>query len=74
MEMVEYLVSNWAVLASILFSVHALAVLIVNLTPTPGKYAGVLATVYTGIELVAGLVTKEAKDTGDAANDSGVSR
>lgn len=72
--MVDYLVSNWAVLASILFSIHALAVLVVNLTPTPSKYAGVLATVYTAIELVAGLVTKEAKDTGDAESNSGVSQ
>jgi hypothetical protein len=44
----------------ILLAVHALALLIVNLTPTP-KDDEVVAKYYKVIEFLAGLVTKLAK-------------
>lgn len=48
---------------AILLAAHALAVVIVNLTPTPADDA-VLSKVYAWVEKVAGIVTAKAKDTG----------
>lgn len=47
-------------LLAILFAIHALAVLIVNLTPTPKDDAAV-AKFYKVIEVLAGIITKLAK-------------
>lgn len=47
-------------LLAILFAIHALAVLIVNLTPTP-KDDAVVAKFYKIIEILAGIITKVAK-------------
>lgn len=47
----------WAVLA---LAVHGLAVAVVNLTPTP-KDDAVLASIYKGVEILAGIVTPLAK-------------
>ena len=47
-------------LLAILFAIHALAVLIVNLTPTPKDDAAV-AKFYKIIEVLAGIITKLAK-------------
>lgn len=47
-------------LLAILFAVHALAVLIVNITPTPKDDLAV-AKFYKIIEVLAGIVTKLAK-------------
>lgn len=47
-------------LIAILFAVHALAVLIVNVTPTP-KDDAVVSKFYKIIEVLAGIVTKLAK-------------
>jgi hypothetical protein len=42
---------------------HALAVFIVNITPTPTDDKWV-ATIYKYVEWVAGLITQKAKETG----------
>lgn len=44
-----------------LVAAHALAVFIVNLTPTP-KDDAIVSKAYTWIEFIAGIVTKKAKD------------
>ena len=46
----------------ILLAAHGLAVAIVNLTPTP-KDDSIVAKAYKVIEFLAGLVTKNAKDS-----------
>jgi hypothetical protein len=47
-------------LITILLAVHALAVVIVNITPTPADDVFV-AKVYKVIEVLAGIITKLAK-------------
>lgn len=60
METLNYLYDNAdAVLAAVL-AVHAAAVLIANLTPTP-KDNEALARVYRWIEVAAGIITRRAK-------------
>lgn len=44
-----------------LLAAHALATFIVNLTPTP-KDDAIVKVVYKGIEWLAGIVSKRAKD------------
>ena len=44
-------------------ALHVLAVIIVNLTPTP-KDNEVLGKTYKWIEILAGLLTKKAKEEG----------
>lgn len=51
---------DWSAIFAVLFAAHALAVAIVNLTPTP-KDDVVVAKVYKVIEVFAGLLTKKAK-------------
>ena len=52
---------------SLAVAIHAVAVLIVNMTPTPkdnevlGKASLVVVKVYRAIEILAGIVTKRAK-------------
>jgi|14BtaG_2_1085337.scaffolds.fasta_scaffold02054_6 hypothetical protein len=48
---------------------HALAVAIVNLTPTP-KDNALLGKAYKVIEVVAGIVTSTAKQVADEQSDS----
>lgn len=48
-------------LVQFLLAAHALAIVIVNLTPTP-RDDEFLAKVYVYIEWLAGLVSKKAKD------------
>lgn len=50
-----------ATVLSVLVAAHALAVVIVNLTPTPADDAA-LKKVYTVIMWVAGLVSEEAQN------------
>lgn len=57
---IEYTTTNAAALVGVLLAAHALALTIVNLTPTP-KDDEVLAKVYSVIEWVAGIVTPKAK-------------
>lgn len=61
--MVEFITENWEAVLALLAALHALAVAIVNLTPTP-KDDEVLAKVYRGVEILAGLFTKKTTDIG----------
>jgi len=56
----EQLLTNLQQLLAILFAIHALALTIVNLTPTP-KDDAVVAKYYRIIEILAGIVTRLAK-------------
>lgn len=56
----DNLLSNAKSLLEILFAVHALAVVIVNLTPTQ-KDNEAVAKYYRIIEILAGIVTRLAK-------------
>ena len=49
------------VILSVLLAAHGLALAIVNLTPTP-KDNDIVAKVYRGIELAAGIVTPKVKE------------
>jgi hypothetical protein len=62
-EIVEFINSNWSGVLAVLAAVHALAIAIVNLTPTPADDA-VVAKVYRVIEVLAGIITPNAKDAG----------
>ena len=54
------LTSNLDVILTVLLASHALALAIVNLTPTPVDNA-VVGGIYKVIEVLAGIVTKKAK-------------
>lgn len=54
------LINHAEQLIAILFAIHALSVLLVNITPTPKDDAAV-AKFYKVIEVLAGIVTKLAK-------------
>ncbi len=56
----ENLLSNAQQLVEILLAVHGVAILVVNLTPTP-KDNEVVAKYYRIIEVLAGIVTRLAK-------------
>lgn len=56
----DNLLSNAKSLLEILFALHALAVVIVNLTPTQ-KDNEAVAKYYRIIEILAGIVTRLAK-------------
>jgi len=56
----QNLLANAQQLVEILLAVHALAVLIVNLTPTP-KDNEIVAKYYRVIEILAGIITRLAK-------------
>lgn len=56
----EFVTENWGGILAALAAAHALAVAIVNLTPTP-KDDEVLAKVYRVVEIAAGLFTTKAK-------------
>ena len=55
-----YVVSNLPEIVAALFAIHAAAVVIVNMTPTP-KDDAYVAKFYRFIEILAGIVTKLAK-------------
>jgi hypothetical protein len=61
MELFTFLMANVESIFLALFAVHAAAVAVVNLTPTP-KTDAVLAKVYAVLEVLAGLVTKRVKE------------
>lgn len=50
-------------IVTVIVAIHALAVAIVNFTPTP-KDNAVLSKVYKVIEFGAGIITSTAKQTG----------
>ena len=56
----EQLLTNLQQLLAILFAIHALALTIVNVTPTP-KDDAVVVKYYRIIEILAGIVTRLAK-------------
>lgn len=56
----DQIIDNAQKIVEILLAVHAVAILIVNLTPTP-KDDAVVAKYYRVIEFLAGLITKLAK-------------
>ena len=60
MEVLFVLWSQAPQIVSALFAIHAAALAIVNLTPTP-KDDAVVAKFYKVIEFVAGIATKTAK-------------
>ena len=60
MELFAVLLAKAPEIVSALFALHAAAVAIVNLTPTPKDDAAV-AKFYRVIEVFAGIVTKIAK-------------
>ena len=59
--MIEFITENWEDVLTLLAAMHAWAVAIVNLTPTP-KDDEFLAKVYRVVEVLAGLFTKRTKD------------
>jgi len=56
----DQLLAHVQQLLAILFAIHALALAIVNLTPTPKDDAAV-AKYYRVLEILAGIVTRLAK-------------
>lgn len=47
---------------ALFFALHAVAVIVVNVTPTP-KDDKVLSRIYQGVEKAAGIITKRAKES-----------
>tara|TARA_R100000005_G_C4923157_1_gene155495 strand:- start:122 stop:307 length:186 start_codon:yes stop_codon:yes gene_type:complete len=60
MEFVALIIANGPEIISALFAIHAAALAIVNLTPTP-KDNEVVNKYYRVIEVLAGVVTKVSK-------------
>lgn len=58
---VSYIMANLPEIVAVLFAVHAAALAVVNLTPTP-KDDEYVAKFYRFIEILAGIVTKLSKD------------
>jgi hypothetical protein len=56
----DHFITNIQALLVILLATHAVAIAIVNLTPTP-KDDETVAKVYKLIEILAGIITKLAK-------------
>jgi hypothetical protein len=61
MDVFTFLMANVEGIFAVLFALHAFALAVVNLTPTP-KDDAVLAKVYTVLEVAAGLFTKRVKE------------
>ncbi len=55
-----YITANLPEIVAALFAIHAAAVIIVNMTPTP-KDDAYVAKFYRFIEILAGIVTKLSK-------------
>lgn len=60
----NWIVENWEGVVATLVALHALAIAVVNLTPTP-KDDEILGKVYRVVEVVAGLFTKQSKELPD---------
>ena len=60
MEIINWVAAHWAEIMGAAAAVHAAAIAIVNLTPTPADDEAV-AKVYSWIELAAGIVSPKAK-------------
>jgi len=61
MELIAFLIAKAPEIVAALLAVHAAAVLIVNLTPTP-KDDIFVAKMYRVIEILAGIVTRLSKE------------
>lgn len=67
MPVISYLIDNRRELFEIALAVHAVAILIVNLTPSPkddeaaGAVGAVLPKLYKALEMLAGIVLPIAK-------------
>ena len=57
----NWITDNMEKIVGILVAIHVVAVMIVNMTPTP-KDDAVVAKVYAFIEKLAGIVTKKSKE------------
>lgn len=60
MALFAFIVAHGAEIVTAMLAVHAAALAIVNLTPTP-KDDEAVAKLYRVIELLAGIITKVAK-------------
>lgn len=60
MEIIALLMAKLPEIVAALFAIHAAALAIVNLTPTP-KDDAVVSKLYRVIEVLAGIVTKLSK-------------
>jgi len=60
LEIVQWVQGHLTEIMSVVLAAHALAVAIVNLTPTP-KDNELVASIYTKIEWLAGIITTKAK-------------
>lgn len=58
--MVETILENWDGIVAVIVAAHALALAIVNLTPTP-KDDEIVGKVYKVVEAMAGVLTRKAK-------------
>ena len=59
--MTEWLSDNWPSVVAAALAIHAAAVAVVNLTPTP-KDNEFVSKVYGWVEKFAGIFTKKAKE------------
>ena len=60
MLIIRHLIDNHRELLEIAIAVHAVAALVVNLTPTP-RDNEVVARCYRALEMLAGIITPMAK-------------
>ncbi|EMF8795596.1 hypothetical protein V4U36_000667 [Pseudomonas aeruginosa] len=58
--MIETVLENWDGILAVIVAAHALALAIVNLTPTP-RDDEIVGKVYKVVEALAGVVTRKAK-------------
>jgi len=61
MPFIEWITANGDAIATALLAIHAAAIAIVNLTPTP-KDDEIMAKLYKPIEWLAGILTKKVKE------------
>ena len=59
----QFITEHWEEIVTVVVSLHAIALVVVNLTPTP-KDNELLSKAYRLVELVAGLVSPKAKQSG----------
>lgn len=60
-DFVLNVLAHWETIVAVLAGLHAVALAIVNLTPTPDDNI-ILGKVYKVVEGIAGVVTKTAKE------------
>lgn len=57
----QWIQDNWVDIAAIFLALHGLAVVVVNMTPTPKDDAWV-GRAYRWFEIIGGIVTSRAKE------------